>query len=202
MARSRSPEVILRRVKRLARLNGWSVALFAGLCTLASLAFLDPVGITVGLLVTLGGALEVHGYRLLRRNDASGMRWLARSQLVVLGTMWAYVLPRLLSFDAVYLQTEVIPNARAMLASRGVNLDEFLAQAGVDSADIVPLVRLFLVVFYGSVLLATLLYQGGLYLYYRWRTAAVEDALRSPPVVPSAPPLVPPPDRPQGDYTI
>ena len=202
MARPRSPEVILRRVKRLARLNGWSVALFAGLCTLASLAFLDPVGIAVGLLVTLGGALEVHGYRMLRRNDAGGMRWVARSQLVVLGTMWAYVLPRLLSFDAVYLQTEVIPHARAMLASRGVNLDEFLAQAGVDSADVVPLVRLFLVVFYGSVLLATLLYQGGLCLYYRWRTPTVEDALRSPPVIPGAPPLVPPTDRPAKDYGI
>ena len=54
MKSPRSPDDILRRVKRLARLDGWSVAIFAGLCTLGSLAFLDPVGISVGLLVTLG----------------------------------------------------------------------------------------------------------------------------------------------------
>lgn len=189
-------------MKRFARLDGWSVFLFAGLCTLVSLAFLEPVGISVGLLVTLGGALEVHGYRRLRRNDAAGMRWLARSQLVVLGTIWSYGLSRLLSFDAVYLQNEVIPDARALFASRGLNLDQFLAQAGLDSADVVPLVRLLFVVLYGSVLLVTLLYQGGLYLYYRRHTAVVEEALTPPPVIPAPPPLAPPPDRPAGDYAI
>jgi hypothetical protein len=202
MAPPRSPDDILRRVKRLARVDGWSVAIFAGLCTVGSLAFLDPVGISVGLLVTLGGALEVHGYRMLRRNDAGGMRWLARSQLVVLGTIWAYGLERLLSFDAGYLQTEVIPDARAMLTAHGINLDDYLAQIGEDAADIVPLVRLFFVVLYASVLLVTLIYQGGLYLYYRGRTAAVEEALKSPPLIPAPTPAAPPPDRPAEDYGI
>ena len=182
----RSPEDILRRVKRLARLNGWSVALFAGLCTLVALALGDPIGVSVGLFVTLGGALEVHGYRMLRRHDAGGMPWLARSQLVVLGTIWAYGLSRLLSFDAGYLQDQVIPEARAMLASQGIDLDSMLDQAGLDSAKVVPLVHLFFVILYGAVLLTALLYQGGLFLYYRWRTTAVEDALKSPPVNPVA----------------
>ncbi len=198
----RPPEEILRRVKRLARLDGWSVALFAGLCTLVALALGDPIGVSVGLFVTLGGALEVHGYRMLRRRDADGMRWLARSQLVVLGTIWAYGLSRLLSFDAGYVQDQVIPDARASLASMGFDLNAMLDQAGLDSANIIPLVRLFFVVLYASVLLATLLYQGGLYLYYRWRTAAVEDALAPPPVVAAPPPLPPPPGRPPGDYAI
>jgi hypothetical protein len=202
MKSPRSPDDILRRVKRLARVDGWSVAIFAGLCTVGSLAFLDPVGISVGLLVTLGGALEVHGYRMLRRNDGRGMRWLARSQLVILGTIWAYGLERLLSFDAGYLQTEVIPNARAMLTAHGINLDDYLAQVGEDAADIVPLVRLFFVVLYGSVLLVTLIYQGGLYLYYRGRTAAVQEALKSPPLIPAPAPAAPPPDRPTSDYAI
>jgi hypothetical protein len=202
MAPPRSPDDILRRVKRLARVDGWSVAIFAGLCTLGSLAFLDLVGISVGLLVTLGGTLEVHGYRMLRRNDAGGMRWLARSQLVILGTIWAYGLERLLSFDAGYLQTEIIPDARAMLTAHGINLDDYLAQVGEDAADIVPLVRLFFVVLYASVLLVTLIYQGGLYFYYRGRTAAVEEALKSPPLIPAPAPAAPPPDRPAEDYGI
>jgi hypothetical protein len=139
---------------------------------------------------------------MLRRNDAGGMRWLARSQLVVLGTIWAYGLERLLSFDAGYLQTEVIPDARAMLTAHGINLDDYLAQIGEDAADIVPLVRLFFVVLYASVLLVTLIYQGGLYLYYRGRTAAVEEALKSPPLIPAPTPAAPPPDRPAEDYGI
>ena len=202
MRSPQSPEDILRRVKRSARMNGWSVAIFAGLCTLVSLAFGDLVGASTGLLVTIGGALEVHGYRMLRRNDAGGMRWLARSQLVVLGTIWAYSIPRLLSFDAGYLQSEVIPNARAVLAAHGLDLDAMLAPTGTDSTNIVQLVHLFFVVLYGSVLLVTLLYQGGLYFYYRWRTAAVEEALRPPPVIPGTPPMIPPPAPSAGDYAI
>jgi hypothetical protein len=202
MKSPRPPEDILRRVKRNARLNGWSVAIVAGLSTLVSLAFVDPVSAAVGLMVTIGGALEVRGYRMLRRNDPGGMRWLARSQLVVLGAIWAYGLSRLLSFDAGYLQSEVIPDARAMLGSYGVDFDQMLAQAGLDARNIVPLVRLFFVILYGSLLLVTLIYQGGLFLYYRWRTAAVEKALQFPQIIPPAPQLAPPPDRPPGDYAI
>jgi len=198
MVQSRSPEDVLRRVKRAARLDGWSIVAVAGLCALVSLAFGDLVGASTGLLVTFGGALEVHGCRLLRRNDASGMRWLRRSQLVVLGTIWAYALSRLLSFDAGYLRSDVIPDARAILASHGINLDDFLDQAGVEPEQVVPLVRLFFVVLYGTLLLVTLIYQGGLYLYYRRNTAAVENALMPPPIIPAPPP----PDRATGDYAI
>jgi hypothetical protein len=186
MKSPRLPEDILLRVKRFARLNGWSVVIVAGLGTLVAFALGDPIGISVGLLVTLGGALEVHGYRLLQRRDAGGMRWLTRSQLVVLATIWSYGLSRLLSFDAGYVQDQVIPDARTTLAARGIDLDSMLAEAGLDSANIVSWVRLFFLVLYGSVLLTALVYQGGLFLYYRWRTAAVEEALRPPPISPVA----------------
>jgi hypothetical protein len=130
------------------------------------------------------------------------MRWLARSQLVVLGTIWSYGISRLLSFDAGYVQSDVIPDARAMLASHGIDLDQVLAPAGADSGNIVPFVRLFFVILYGTLLLVTLLYQGGLFIYYRWRTAAVEDALRPPPVISPTQPMAPPPGQPAGDYAI
>ena len=82
------PEDVLHRVIKLSRLNGWSVAIFAGVCAVGSLAFGDLLGASVGLLVTFGGALEVRGHRMLKRNDAGGMRWLVRSQLVVLAVIW------------------------------------------------------------------------------------------------------------------
>ena len=75
----RPPEEVLRRVLKFSRLNGWSVAIFAGLCTFVSLAMGDPVGIAVSLLVTLGGAIEVRGYRMLKRRNVDGLRWLIRS---------------------------------------------------------------------------------------------------------------------------
>ena len=193
-----TPGDALRRVLRLSRMNGWSVALFAGLCSLVSLAFGDLVGFAVGLLVSFGGALEVRGYRQLKRRNPDGMTLLVRSQYVVLGAIWAYALPRLLSFDAGYLQTEVIPNLRQMLAATGMDLDALLAQADLDAGQLVPLVHLFFVVLYGSVMLAALIYQGGLALYYRHRRAGVEAALRAPPAVPGIGPGSPAP----GDYAI
>ncbi len=191
-----APADVLRRVLRLSRMNGWSVAVFAGLCSLASLAFLDLVGFAVGLLVTLGGALEVVGHRRLKRRDPGGMALLVRSQFVVLGVIWAYALPRLLSFDTGYLQDQVIPNAREILSSWfGIQLDAFLSQLELTPAQLVPLVHLFFVVLYGSVMLTTLIYQGGLALFYRHRRAAVETALRPPPLLAAVRPGVPPPEE-------
>jgi hypothetical protein len=183
MKSSRPPEEVLRRVLKTSRLNGWSVAIFAGLCSLVSLAFGDPVGCSVGLLVALGGALEVRGHRLLKRRDADGMKWLVRSQLVVLGVIWTYAATRLVSFDQEIVRELVSADMRASLN-----------ELGLTTEDILPLVRRFFYLLYGSVMAATLIYQGGLALYYRRRTAMVATALRAPPVVPAA--------ASPGDYTI
>ncbi len=180
MKSPRPPEEVLRRVIRLSRLNGWSVVLFAGLCAVIALPFGDLVSFAVGALVAAGGAIEVRGSRRLRRRDPDGMRLLVRSQLMVLAVIWVYAVPRLLSFDAGYLQDQVIPNMREIMSASGSDFDSLLASAGLNAKDIVPLVHLFFVILYGSVMFATLLYQGGLALYYRHRTAAVTEALRAP----------------------
>jgi hypothetical protein len=165
----RTPEETLRRVLKVSRLDGWSVAIFAGFCSLVSLAFGDPVGCSVGLLVALGGALEVRGHHLLKHGNADGMRWLVRSQLVVLGTIWAYAASRLLSFDTAIVQDIATPDMRASLNELGLTLE-----------DILPLVRRAFYLLYGGVMAVTLIYQGGLALYYRRRTAAVAQALSAP----------------------
>jgi hypothetical protein len=169
---SRPPADVLRRVLKISRLDGWSVAIFAGVCTLVSLALLDPVGIAVCLLVMLGGLLEVRGQRMLSRRDADGMRWLVRSQLVVLGVIWTYAATRLVSFDEGLVREMITPDMRSSLG-----------ELGLTPEDILPLVRRFFYLLYGSVMAATLIYQGGLALYYHRRTAAVQEALRAPPPV-------------------
>ena len=196
MKSPRPPEEVLRRVIRFSRLNGWSVVICAGLCAVISLGFGDLVSFAVGALVAVGGVIEVRGCRRLRRRDPDGMRLLVRSQLMVLGVIWVYAVPRLLSFDAGYLQDQVIPNLREVLSASGSDLDSLLASAGLNAKDIVPLVHLFFVVLYGSVMFVTLLYQGGLALYYRHRTAVVTAALRAPIPLPAgfaaAAPVAPP----------
>jgi len=179
----RTPEETLRRVLKVSRLDGWSVAIFAGGCSLVSLAFGDPVGVSVGLLVTLGGTLEIRGHRMLKHGNADGMRWLVRSQLVVLATIWAYAARQLLSFDEGYLQEQAIPAIRDLLAALGIDLDETLKQVDLSIKDLVPLVRRAFYLLYGGVMAVTLIYQGGLALYYRRRTAAVAQALTAPPAV-------------------
>ena len=174
----RTPEEPLRRVLKVSRLDGWSVAIFAGFCSLVSLALGDPVGVSVGLLVTLGGVLEIRGHRMLKHGDAAGMKWLVRSQLVVLGVIWFYAATRLVSFDAELLREVITPALRASLN-----------ELGLSTEDILPLVRRFFYLLYGSVMAATLIYQGGLALYYRRRTALVAQALAAPPPPPVTAPF-------------
>ena len=185
----RPPADVLRRVLKFSRLNGWSVAIFAGVCALVSLALLDPIGVAVCLLVLMGGLLEVHGSRRLRRREADGVRWLVRSQLVVLGVIWTYAVTRLASFDEGLVRDLITPE-----------LLSALRELGLTQEDILPLIRQFFYLLYGSVMAATLIYQGGLALYYHRRAAAVEAALRAPPIVVAAP--SPDSSPASGDYTI
>lgn len=175
------PEETLRRVVRMSRLNGWSVAICGGLSALVSLGLLSPVGVAVSLLVALGGALEVHGQRLLERRAADGLRWLVRGQIVVLAVIWAYAVWQLFSFNRELAPWLASPDLRAMLDGLGLRAEEVL-----------PLARQLYYVLYGALMAATLIYQGGLALYYRQRAAAVEAALAAPPAAraASAPPPV------------
>jgi hypothetical protein len=177
-------EETLRRVLKVSRGNGWSVAIFAGLCSLVAVALGDPVGVAVGLLVTLGGLLEVRGHRQLQRGDPAGLKGLVRAQFVVLGVIWIYAVTRLVSFDEEIARQLATPDMKSTLTELGLALD-----------DILPLVRRVFYLFYGAVMAATLLYQGGLALYYRRRAPAVTQALAVPPLSPLSTP-------PPGDYTI
>ncbi len=163
------PERVLRRVIRLSCLNGWSVVILAGGCALGSLGFGDFTGAAVGLLVTLGGAMEVRGCRMLKGNDARGMRWLTRSQLVVLAVIWAYAISCLLPYNDQIVREAFTPKMRTSLGEFGITLE-----------DILPLARLFNRILYGGVMAVTLIFQGGMALYYNHRTPAVEAALAPP----------------------
>jgi hypothetical protein len=110
--------------------------------------------------------MEVRGHLMLKRNNIGGMRWLVASQLAVLAVIWAYAISRLLSYDDRMVREVITPK---MLMS--------LNELGLTLADILPLVRRIVDLLYGSVLATTLIYQGGMALFYRHCTPAVNTAL-------------------------
>lgn len=168
---TRSPESTLKAVRRFSRINGWSVAVIAGLATLVSLLLGDVVGVAAGLLATSAGAMEIHGQRRLSRRDADGMKWLVRSQLGLLSVVLVYAVSRLASFDSETAMGNLTPNMVAVLK-----------EAGIDPADLLPLVKLTFYGFYSAVMLVSCVYQGGLALYYRSRVDRVAQALAAAPI--------------------
>src|SRR4051794_10202959 len=91
-----TPEEQLLRVLRVARTNGLSVVIIAGLGTLLSIG--DWLGMAVGAAVVWGGWMELAGRKQLVRGDASGVRLLVRSQWVVLAAIEVYCVMKL-GFD-------------------------------------------------------------------------------------------------------
>ncbi|MDR1281380.1 MAG: hypothetical protein LBK99_11235 [Opitutaceae bacterium] len=171
----------LRRVLVVSALDGWSIALFAGACTLLSLAFAERVGVFVGTLVTAGGVIELLGNRRLKRGDAGGATALVGAQLVILGTIWVYAAVNLALFDEARLLGQ--------LTAGGAGVSALLDQAGITTGDIRLLLRPAFFAFYLTVMLVTLFFQGGLALWYRNRRPAVRQALADRERVPPPPPM-------------
>jgi hypothetical protein len=170
----------LKRVLAVSRLNGWSVAIFAALCVLVALGMGDLLGIAICLLVLVSGWMEIRGNRLIKQRDPAGMKWLVRSQMFLLAVILAYCARCLGSFDSDSVMSNLTPDMEAVLK-----------EAGIEKADLVPLVHKMFFVLYGAVALTCLIYQGGLALFYRGKTALVTEALTRPPVrVPVLPPSI------------
>lgn len=167
-------EKALQRVLTISRLNGWSVIVVSGLGVLLALVLGDLSSVAIGLLGMASGAMEVRGNRTLRRRDPDGMKWLVRSQLLLLTVILVYCASRLGSFDA-----------DTMLAGLTPEMEAVLKESGIEKGDILPLARMMFFTLYITVALTCLVYQGGLALYYRSKTRLVTEALASPPAAAS-----------------
>lgn len=160
----------LKRVTGISRLNGWSIVIVSGLSVLIALAMGDWLSTGLGLLVAGFAGLEVHGNHLLKKRDATGMKWLVRSQMLILALILTYCSSRLGSFDG-----------ETALANLTPDMEAVLKEAGLNRADILPLVHQIFIALYGAVALVSLVYQGGLALFYRSKTRLVTEALTTPP---------------------
>ena len=174
MASTTTPEQIVQRILRISVINGWCVTVAAGLGALVSLAMMDPIAGLTGAMVAVGGITELRGRKALLRGDATGMRKLFLAQLIVLAMIWTYAVTQLLTFDAT-----------ALVAALPEEIFAMIEEAGLDSDTLRRMIRIIHTATYGVLILATLIYQGGLALYYRHRTPLVAAVLSGrPPVMP------------------
>jgi hypothetical protein len=160
------PEEIFQRVLRLAQFDGLSIAVVGSVCAVLAASLGDRIGAGIGVLVAGAGAVELHGVSLLRHSDARGMTWLVNSQCLILLAMLSYCALRLAHPQLEPLRAAVTDEMKQQLELIGWSIDHFIG-----------LVYRFT---YFAVALATILYQGGMALYYFRRRGAVATALESP----------------------
>lgn len=169
-------ENTFRRVLAISAFDGWSVVIVAGLCTLAALASFSWIGLLIGTPLTAAGVLELRGRRRLTRGDASGVGLLIAAQLLILALLVVYSGWNLLHY-----------NEAALLAQTPAYLRNQLAQAGLGIEDLRPLLKPVYRAIYLTVIAVSVLFQGGLALYYRSSKAAIIAAMNSRQITP--PPL-------------
>jgi uncharacterized membrane protein HdeD (DUF308 family) len=146
-----------RRIARNAAINGWCIVVLAALCLLGSLLSFSVEEILVGAGLMVSGCMELSGRRRLKQNRPQAGRCLAGSQLVAMGTILLYSGYNLLLADPKKILME-IPPAYVQL---------------VGPALILQAIRLtYLVLIAG-----TLVYQGGLCLYYTLCTRKLDRAM-------------------------
>ena len=153
------PEAIsekrIQRAISISQINGWSVAGFAALCALAILLMGDWVGFAIGLAVSASGGMELRGHRLLKDRNGQAFPWLVGSQLYLIAVLWAYAAFQLMQFDSANPWASFPPEFKDLMLS--INPDQYLVEA---------LLRITYPTTYFSLILAVLIYQGGLSLYY------------------------------------
>ncbi|MDO8543727.1 MAG: hypothetical protein Q7S40_25070 [Opitutaceae bacterium] len=157
------PEETLTRVYRLARVDGTGVLAVAGFFACVSAAGGDFLGAIVGLLVAGAGAIELHGAALLRQGEERGITWLVGSQFFLLTTILSYCGMRLLYLEIPPIPDELRPMIEMSAAQAGLGVTEYL--------KLVYRLGLWMVA------LVSLLYQGGMMLYYLRRRDAISRAL-------------------------
>ena len=161
------PRDTLSKVQKISICNGWSIALIGGPATLVTLVMGDWFSSLIGTLVTLAGVIEINGSQLLEAGDARGCDRIKGAQLLLMGVLCGYCVFQIVNF-----------NFHEMLATLPADTRSLVFSLGVGEAGMESLLRQMYLVVYGCVILASLLHQGGLFLYYRRSTKAVLTALQ------------------------
>lgn len=168
----------LRSVLSISAVDGWSLLLFGGAGTVASLAMVSWIGCVIGALVASAGLLELRGRARIKLGDSKGFNAMITAQLIVLVTLCTYAASKLLNYDEAAVTTAIMPRLEEALARQGVSPADF---------DLHAMIRAVYFATYFAVIVATVLFQGGLALLYnsrrkRFEAAATTNEATPPPL--------------------
>jgi len=156
MKSPKTPEEQLQRILRIARTNGLSIVIIAGLSVLISLG--DWFGMAICLAAVCGGWLELSGRKQLLGGDAAGVRRMVKGELLVLAAVEIYCVVKL---------------------GQGMSPELREAIAGLDMPELEPSFRSAFSATYIAVGLVTIVYQGGMARYYSRHAETVRVALEA-----------------------
>jgi len=139
------------------------VLVIAGTFALISALAGDFLGAIIGLLVAGAGAIELHGETLLLHGEVRGMNWLLGSQFTLLVCILSYCALRLVHVSLPPVPAEVAPVLESTAQQLGMTVEAYM----------LFVYRLVFRLVAGL----TVLYQGGMMLYYWRRRRAVARAL-------------------------
>ena len=150
----------LARAANIARSNARGYVAIGALSILVNLIWLDVPGLAISALATAIGVGQLAASKKLRRGDSTAPRLLARNELLLLGGIVAYSLVKL---------------------ATGAGLDLGGADAkelGIDLGEVAEAVNTTV---YATFIAVTLIYQGGLALYFLRRRPMLERYLAEAP---------------------
>jgi hypothetical protein len=167
------PGPATRRVLAVSLINGWSVAGFAALCALAALLNEELVAAGWGMIALSAGLMELHGHFRLKAGARGGPGWMIAAQFWLMAAIYAYAWLRWRDFEA-HSFWDSLP----ALAQNEVTRQ--LTAAGLGEEEREPFLAYLNAAICLSLVLTSLVYQGGLVLFYTFKWRAVRNEIASP----------------------
>ncbi len=172
------PSEVLARVLRVSGIDGYTLVFIAGGFGLISASCGDGLGALTGGLAAGAGLLELQGRRRLRAGDSGGVSWLVRSQLMLLTVILLYIVYQLRTFDAQSLLDSLEKTLATAQRSLGLEPTPLASTFDLTSQQLKTLTIQTVSVSYMATGVASILFQGGLALYYQRRAQVIGKALR------------------------
>ena len=145
----------------ISGINGWSVFLFAIFCSIVALVFASWSGVIVGLVIAGSGWSEIRGRTRLQKWHQDAGKWLSGSQLWFFGAIVLYAGYQLWSFSPSSIVAQIPPDLEQLVVR-----DLCLSPEAIERL----VTQMFYAVYIG-VIFGSLLYQGGLFIYYKRATS-------------------------------
>jgi len=170
------PEAVYHRVMSVAKAEGYSILIVAGLSAFLAAAAGGAFTAVLACLAAGTGAMEIHGAQQLARGDERAINWLVRAQLSLLLIILVYVFWRITHFDAALVR-EQIPEFRRQMAELSQKWNSENPYDQLTDSQLVLVARAVFTVIYCVVGVVTCVYQPLMARYYHKRRAAIAQAL-------------------------